>query len=451
MRATRRPADPAAIALGQRLFFERAPVARRHAVVRQLPPPRLAFADGRPRGHRPRAADRNTPSLWNAVHERWYGWDGAADSLWSQAIRPIARRARDGRQLRRRWRAAIAADVNSRCRYTQAFGAAAGRRRRGGAGQRRQGHRRLRRHAGSRAAPRSTTSATRWRAATAAPQPPTRRPRSAALRLFVGRGRCHLCHVGPLFSNGEFGDIGLPFFVRPGWSTPAATAASRRCAPAATTCCRAGATTRGAAARSRRATSQPQHRNFGEFKVPSLRNVALTAPYMHDGQLATLARRAAALLRARPRPAACRRRADPRAAASDAGERADLLAFLETLSDPRATAGSRRRRPQPADSDQRRCHFAQNCKHRARRDPGDNSVERPALAGSSDAIGEARLADGRQSLSATEGRPVHPKAATRCQRHNCHSRRRASKAAVPIPIAWLIRCQTAGDPTKLLA
>lgn len=31
-----------------------------------------------------------------------------------------------------------------------------------------------------------------------------------------------------------------------------------------------------------------QHRNFGEFKVPSLRNVANTAPYMHDGQIATL-------------------------------------------------------------------------------------------------------------------------------------------------------------------
>jgi cytochrome c peroxidase len=28
--------------------------------------------------------------------------------------------------------------------------------------------------------------------------------------------------------------------------------------------------------------------NFGQFKTPSLRNVALTAPYMHDGRYATL-------------------------------------------------------------------------------------------------------------------------------------------------------------------
>jgi cytochrome c peroxidase len=27
----------------------------------------------------------------------------------------------------------------------------------------------------------------------------------------------------------------------------------------------------------------PQHRNFGEFRTPSLRNVALSAPYMHSG------------------------------------------------------------------------------------------------------------------------------------------------------------------------
>jgi cytochrome c peroxidase len=34
------------------------------------------------------------------------------------------------------------------------------------------------------------------------------------------------------------------------------------------------------------ATAQPGDR--GKFKTPSLRNVALTAPYMHDGSLATL-------------------------------------------------------------------------------------------------------------------------------------------------------------------
>jgi cytochrome c peroxidase len=33
---------------------------------------------------------------------------------------------------------------------------------------------------------------------------------------------------------------------------------------------------------------EPQHRNFGEWRVPGLRNVARTAPYMHNGSLAAL-------------------------------------------------------------------------------------------------------------------------------------------------------------------
>ena len=31
-----------------------------------------------------------------------------------------------------------------------------------------------------------------------------------------------------------------------------------------------------------------QHRDWGAFRVPSLRGVSATAPYMHDGSLATL-------------------------------------------------------------------------------------------------------------------------------------------------------------------
>ena len=36
------------------------------------------------------------------------------------------------------------------------------------------------------------------------------------LQLFIGRGNCQLCHGGPRFTHGEFADIGLRFFVRPG-------------------------------------------------------------------------------------------------------------------------------------------------------------------------------------------------------------------------------------------
>src|SRR5262249_33477869 len=68
----------------------------------------------------------------------------------------------------------------------------------------------------------------------------------------------------------------------------------------------------------------------GRFRVPTLRNVALTAPYMHDGRFTTLAEvldhysHAAGLPHADPRL---------RAFKLTARERDDLIAFLNTLTD----------------------------------------------------------------------------------------------------------------------
>ena len=80
-----------------------------------------------------------------------------------------------------------------------------------------------------------------------------------------------------------------------------------------------------------------QHRNFGEFKVPSLRNVAHTAPYMHDGQLATLEH----VVQHYSTLNVERLHADGeqilKPLALNPTERADLLAFLDSLSDSRAS------------------------------------------------------------------------------------------------------------------
>ncbi len=77
-----------------------------------------------------------------------------------------------------------------------------------------------------------------------------------------------------------------------------------------------------------------EHRNFGEFKVPSLRNVALTAPYMHNGSLATLAD----VVRHYSELSLDRLHSDGEAMLLkplrlSARESADLVAFLETLTE----------------------------------------------------------------------------------------------------------------------
>jgi|HubBroStandDraft_5_1064220.scaffolds.fasta_scaffold91022_2 cytochrome c peroxidase len=71
--------------------------------------------------------------------------------------------------------------------------------------------------------------------------------------------------------------------------------------------------------------------DMGKFRVPTLRNAALTAPYMHDGSLPTLD----AVLTHYEQGGHRNPRQDSRvrAIALSASERADLLAFLESLTD----------------------------------------------------------------------------------------------------------------------
>lgn len=327
-----------AVALGQRLFFDPRLSADGSLSCASCHRPEAAFADGQPRSIGREVLDRNAPSLWNAAHERWYGWDGAADSLWSQSIRPILD-AREMAANAAHVQRTIAADADLACRYRRAFGRPPAR----------DDDETVLVHAakaigafvgtlvsGRTAFDRFRDALARGdaRAASAYPLAAQR-----GLRLFVGHGRCNLCHVGALFSNGEFADTGLPFFVRPGVVDPgrhggiAALQASGY-----NLLSRWSDAPRGAATATKTRHVDSQHRNFGEFKVPGLRNVAGTAPYMHDGQLATLD----AVVRHYSELNLDRLHADGQQILAplnlSEAQRADLVAFLHTLSDPMADA-----------------------------------------------------------------------------------------------------------------
>ncbi len=78
-------------------------------------------------------------------------------------------------------------------------------------------------------------------------------------------------------------------------------------------------------------------RDAGRFAVPSLRNVALTAPYMHDGRFATLplavAHYAGGVQPSLTLDPALRRPDGTLGIALSAQEQADIVAFLSTLTD----------------------------------------------------------------------------------------------------------------------
>jgi len=94
-----------------------------------------------------------------------------------------------------------------------------------------------------------------------------------------------------------------------------------------------------------------QRRDMGRFKAPSLRNVAVTAPYMHDGSLATLDdvldHYAAGGRVVESGPLAGDGRRSPfksefvRGFELTDAERADLLAFLHALTDERVLTDER--------------------------------------------------------------------------------------------------------------
>jgi cytochrome c peroxidase len=90
---------------------------------------------------------------------------------------------------------------------------------------------------------------------------------------------------------------------------------------------------RGAYPASDRGLIEVTHRgaDLGKFKVPTLRNVALTAPYMHDGSLPTLD----AVLDHYVRGGQKNPLQDPRVRPFVLAptERADLLEFLQSLTD----------------------------------------------------------------------------------------------------------------------
>lgn len=87
----------------------------------------------------------------------------------------------------------------------------------------------------------------------------------AGMELFLGRAGCASCHSGPLFSDQQFHALALPAFG-PG--------RTRTFDPIARDVGRMGATDR----------LEDAYR----FRTPSLRNVALTAPYGHNGAFPTL-------------------------------------------------------------------------------------------------------------------------------------------------------------------
>jgi cytochrome c peroxidase len=111
---------------------------------------------------------------------------------------------------------------------------------------------------------------------------------AAGLRLFIGRAQCINCHNGPLFTNNEFHNTGVPAAQGLPADDGRATGVTQVLEDEFNCLSQWSDAEESECAELRFVTATGEQLQ-GAFKVPTLRNVAEAAPYMHAGQYATLA------------------------------------------------------------------------------------------------------------------------------------------------------------------
>jgi cytochrome c peroxidase len=327
---------PAAVALGHRLFFDPRLSATGTVACGSCHVPGRGWTDGRPRALGLAAGDRNTPTLLDVARHRWFSWDGRADSVWSQSLKAILDPREMGASAAHVARL-VGDDPELGCLHARAFGAPPGA----------EPERALVQAGKAIAAFVETVTSGRTafdefrdalargdHAAAARYPAPARR----GARLFV-KHQCGVCHVGPAFTNGEFHDVGVPYALGGGRVDAGRFGGVKRLRADPFNLLGPWSDDRTGTAAVKTRHVEVTHAAFGQFKTPTLRNLGHTAPYMHDGRYATLrevvvhysdldAERIHTHGEQLLRPL---KLAPP--------EIDDLVAFLESLTDPAATQG----------------------------------------------------------------------------------------------------------------
>lgn len=235
------PSTPEKVELGRLLFFDAALSTNNQLACASCHNPALGFSDGKQLAQGSATLTRNTPALYGVAYSRSLFWDGRAPTLEEQSLTPLTNHAEmavDPAQLE--------TELAKMPRYTELFSAA------------------FPNQSTSIKFEQVTFALAAFERTLFANNTPFDRyaagdstalssSQKRGLALFrSGATGCYNCHPGPLFTNGSFERLGM------------------------------NSTDNG------RADVTGNAADRGAFKVPTLRNIALSAPYMHDGSLPTL-------------------------------------------------------------------------------------------------------------------------------------------------------------------
>ena len=237
------PTLPATVTLGRRLFRERLLSRDRSLACVDSHRPDRAFTDGRAKavGVYGRQGPRSVPTIVNRAWGEAFFWDGRIATLEEQVLQPIVA------ELEMDLSIDDAVDrLSVTSPYPTAFQETFGR------------------DVNGDDLARALAAYVRTIQAGASPfdryvwgEPDAlSSDAQVGLGLFRGRANCAACHAGPNFTDEEFHNTGVFWGQQP--YDPG------------------------------RFTVTEVSEDIGKFKTPTLREIARTAPYMHDGSLATL-------------------------------------------------------------------------------------------------------------------------------------------------------------------
>lgn len=351
--------DERAAELGHQLFFDTRLSANGAVSCATCHQPELMFSDGLPLAMGIAVGTRNTPGLIGLSHSPWFYWDGRKDSQWAQALAPIEAGIEQD-FTRVELVHLLASDASYRARYTELFGELPATEDLPAAGSplgdtREQEQWEQLTAAQQDAVSRAFSNAGKALAAYQRKlQPAANRfdayadsltPRTngtpssvlngteiAGLRLFIGKAQCVSCHNGPLFTNHEFHNTGI--LSAAGQLPSMGRYDGIRTAREDEFNCLGEFSDATPQQCTELRFARDSNDLVGAHKTPTLRNITLTAPYMHTGQMADLR---TVLEHYNEAPVSMLSHNEAKPLGLRAVELRQLEAFLQTLTAPLAT------------------------------------------------------------------------------------------------------------------
>jgi cytochrome c peroxidase len=326
----------AAAALGQQLFFDTRLSANRNLSCATCHQPPRYFSDGLQRSRGLATVRRNAPSILTAGYGPWKYWDGRKDSLWSQALAPLEDPHEHGLHrddittvIRKQYSdqyQSVFGNIDSST-TTDIFVNV------GKAVMAYQRQLRL-----SPAPIDDFVQALESKTSIPQLQKIMAEEQVSGLRLFVGKAGCVSCHNGPLFTNFEFHNVGIPE-ADPDQVDLGRYLGIEQLRADEFNCLSPWSDAEPALCLELQYLKTQGPELVGAFKTPSLRNVAMTAPYMHSGQFETLEKVIAHYNK--PTPPEYNREQHPSRPHFDIlplnlsdEEQKQLIAFLQSLTSP---------------------------------------------------------------------------------------------------------------------